>query len=234
MKQHQAEADCLKLKVLTGTLKKKRMKEKAAKRREAERQQRIDLIIHAARKIFLEKGYLGATMRDIAKEAELSTGAIYFYFKGKDEIYGKICENIMQLTREVLKRGVKKTGRFSEKLVAIMKAYVFFYMNYRDDFDLLDAAFKQVTLPKDVNQKLDKMVVETLSMANNVFVEAIEAKELDENLDTWEMTIAVWAILEGMFSIHKRGFLADFDYNLDDLVEKQIRIFELGIKQINK
>ena len=55
-----------------------------AKRKEGDRQERIQRILKAGGKLFLEKGYLNTTMRDICREAELSTGAVYFYFKGKD------------------------------------------------------------------------------------------------------------------------------------------------------
>jgi hypothetical protein len=44
--------------------------------------------MNAAMMVFLKKGYLGTKIRDIALEAQLSPGLIYFYFRGKDEIYG--------------------------------------------------------------------------------------------------------------------------------------------------
>ncbi len=46
-----------------------------------------DLIIEVARKIFLENGYKKANIRDIANEAEVSTGAIYGYFINKEKLY---------------------------------------------------------------------------------------------------------------------------------------------------
>lgn len=43
-------------------------------------------ILLAAHKCFSEKGFQGTTMRDICREAKLSPGAVYRYFKGKDAI----------------------------------------------------------------------------------------------------------------------------------------------------
>ena len=43
-------------------------------------------IIDAAYRCFARKGFHQATMRDIYVEAELSPGAIYHYFKSKDDI----------------------------------------------------------------------------------------------------------------------------------------------------
>jgi TetR/AcrR family transcriptional regulator len=58
-----------------------------AARRERERLQRHVAIVEAAERVFTAKGYAAATMEDIAAEAELSKGALYLYFKTKDELF---------------------------------------------------------------------------------------------------------------------------------------------------
>ncbi len=47
---------------------------------------RRDQIIEAACKCFSKKGFRQTTIRDICDEAGLSTGAVYGYFEGKEEI----------------------------------------------------------------------------------------------------------------------------------------------------
>lgn len=44
-------------------------------------------ILDAARRCFIQKGYYETRMEDIAAEAELSKGGIYFHFKGKQEVF---------------------------------------------------------------------------------------------------------------------------------------------------
>lgn len=44
------------------------------------------IIIYAAKKIMAEKGYEKASIKEIAKEAELTSGLIHYYFKNKEEI----------------------------------------------------------------------------------------------------------------------------------------------------
>lgn len=56
------------------------------------REERTQQIIEAALKVFSEQGFNNATMDEIAEEAGLSKGALYWYFKGKD----KIISNLMQ------------------------------------------------------------------------------------------------------------------------------------------
>ncbi len=48
-------------------------------------------IMAAARRLFVESGYDRATLRGIAREAGVSTGAIYTYFRTKAELLAAIC-----------------------------------------------------------------------------------------------------------------------------------------------
>ena len=57
-----------------------------AERKERERLYKQDLIIKAAEKVFMSKGFENATMEDIAEEAEFSKGTLYFYFQSKNEL----------------------------------------------------------------------------------------------------------------------------------------------------
>lgn len=59
-------------------------------RREREKLRRRQEIALAAKKVFSRKGFKGATMEDIAREAELSPGTLYLYVKSKDELFASL------------------------------------------------------------------------------------------------------------------------------------------------
>ncbi len=65
-------------------------------RKEREKERRRQQIIVAAKRVFSEKGFNKATMEDIAKEAELSPGTLYLYFKNKEELYASLSLRILQ------------------------------------------------------------------------------------------------------------------------------------------
>ena len=58
-----------------------------SRRREREKRERREAILDAAARVFSDKGLLAATMDEIAAEVELSKGALYLYFKNKDELF---------------------------------------------------------------------------------------------------------------------------------------------------
>lgn len=56
-------------------------------------------ILDGARKVFLDRGFDGASMMDIAKAAGVSKGTLYVYFKDKDDLFDGMVrgECVMQL-----------------------------------------------------------------------------------------------------------------------------------------
>ena len=54
---------------------------------EANANNTLENIINAAKSEFLEKGYRGASLRNIVKSAKVTTGAFYGYFKSKEELF---------------------------------------------------------------------------------------------------------------------------------------------------
>ncbi len=70
--------------------------------REAYREARRKQIIDAAYRCFAEKGFQKATMRDICKEANLSVGAVYNYFRSKDDIIAASVEEDQRQIAEMI------------------------------------------------------------------------------------------------------------------------------------
>ncbi len=73
------------------------------RRGEGYREDRREEILSAARRCFVELGYDKATLRGIAAEAGVSTGAIYTYFRTKAELLSEICREQAAVQGETLR-----------------------------------------------------------------------------------------------------------------------------------
>lgn len=100
----------------------------AQERKAQERQARRRRIQEAARTVFAERGYGGASIELIARAAQLSVGAIYLYFRSKEDLYVSLIEDTLTVfdvelaqvreTTEVTKRLKETWGilvRWAEK-----------------------------------------------------------------------------------------------------------------------
>ncbi len=61
-------------------------------------------ILEAAWDCFVEKGYKGTTVREIARKMKASTGVIYNYFKGKEEVLMALRELNLENNRRMFSR----------------------------------------------------------------------------------------------------------------------------------
>ncbi len=64
-----------------------------SERRQLDRQARRRKIQRVARRIFSERGFAGTTIEEIARRAGLSVGAIYLYFKSKEDLYVSLLQD---------------------------------------------------------------------------------------------------------------------------------------------
>lgn len=53
-------------------------------------------ILECAKKEFLQKGFKNSSLRNISKEAGVTTGAVYGYFKDKDSLFVELVKDFME------------------------------------------------------------------------------------------------------------------------------------------
>jgi len=73
--------------------------EQASRAESQGRPERRRQILEAALKVFSEKGFGGASMRAIAREAGINQPLIYWYFEGKEDLFGAVVSELSGLVR---------------------------------------------------------------------------------------------------------------------------------------
>ena len=97
---------------------------------------RKEQVIGATTRCIVEKGLANMSMKDIAKEANVSTGIIYHYFKNKEDLllqvikraFQKSHEQVME-TVETLSSPVEKLERHLENILAFRKKTQIFLLS---------------------------------------------------------------------------------------------------------
>jgi AcrR family transcriptional regulator len=80
----------------------------AKSKKEVVSQFRQSEIITAARKVFAEKGYVAATVDEIAQRANLAKGTIYVYFDSKEQIYNAVMSDDLETLRRLTLEKIRK------------------------------------------------------------------------------------------------------------------------------
>ena len=202
-------------------------------RKKRERERRRQQIIVAAKRVFSEKGFLKSTMEDIAREAELSPGTLYLYFKNKDELYASLSLRILQYLNIRLE-DVKKEKDINprQKIASIKEAL---YDVYQFDPMILINMFhlqSSETL-KNLSSPLLDNITELSRTSLEVLAQIFNAgTSQNEFLDRHPNAIAdiVWSLFTGvvLWEESKRMIDDEKDY-LKQTLDVAFEIFARGI-----
>ncbi len=85
--------------------------------------ERKNQILEAALRVFARRGFYKARMDDIAEEANLSKGALYWYFRGKDAILQALVDKTFNLImRDLLRTAADHERPVPERLRQIARS----------------------------------------------------------------------------------------------------------------
>ena len=206
------------------------MKEAIAQRHAADRKRRINKILNVARKMFLKCGYENTTIRDICKQSRLSNGAIYYYFSSKDDIYACIYEESFRLLIDCLNKTATKKTTPLNKIEALLKSYLSFYIEHNDHWNILDISFKRLKLPQHLVERFDTFMDQAFLPLYHSVTDYLVEKKMTDRFEPLEISILLVTSIDGIFYNHRQGFfkktLESTDLSLNRLVETQIRIFK--------
>lgn len=93
-------------------------------------------ILNTALDLFAKKGYAGTTLREIAKEADVSLGLAYRYFESKEEFVIALYERLIEELEEEAE-SLPRGGKLAERVEYIMRADLRRCEPYRDAFAAL-------------------------------------------------------------------------------------------------
>lgn len=159
-------------------------------------------ILQSAHACFAKKGFEASTVDDIVAHSGLSKGAIYNYFRSKDEIYLALME------RQTKESGTKFTGAISERQTALDKldylfdAYLDNDPNDEENKDLALVHF-EFRLYSTRNPDLKRTLTERykdffVTLLAGIIKEGQEAGEFKNQLDPDTYADIFWAMVNGV------------------------------------
>jgi AcrR family transcriptional regulator len=109
------------------------------------------LILDAAVRVFARKGYHTSRVGDIAEEAGVAHGLLYHYFKSKDELLETIFSNTWTLMLEAIS-GVESLDESARETLRKVSAIVL--RAWRDTPDIVRVLVREVTRSPHLQQEI--------------------------------------------------------------------------------
>jgi AcrR family transcriptional regulator len=201
-------------------------------RKQRERERRRQQIIVAAKRVFSERGFSKTTMEDIAREAELSPGTLYLYFKNKDELYASLSLRILQYMNIRLEDVKKeKDSEPTQKVASIKEAlfdvYQFDPMILINMFHLQSGeTLKNISSP--LLDNISELSRNSLQILADIFAGSSDRNTVLTRQPTAAADI-VWSLFTGVVLWEEGKRMLDDKNYLKDTLDIAFEIFARGV-----
>jgi AcrR family transcriptional regulator len=183
---------------------------------------RLD-ILRAAARVFRRSGVAAAGMREIAEEADLSPGNLYYYFAGKDELLFFCQDRTLDRMLEAAEAARASTIPIADQLRAVIRAHLHYTLDELEgatahlEIDMLAEALRRTIIEKRDQYEQAVRALITKGAKHGEFVSCDEALVARAILGALNWTVrwyrpdgvqSVAAIAEGLADYLVRGIAA--------------------------
>ncbi|MBF5004467.1 TetR/AcrR family transcriptional regulator [Diaphorobacter caeni] len=125
-------------------------------------------VLDAARTVFFEHGLEGTSIREIAKQAGYTPGAIYSYFASKEDVYAALLGESLERLNDAVQAALapSSSSKAEARLDASASAFFRFYADNPRDLDLGFYLFQGMQprgLTAELNERLNQRLRDSLA-----------------------------------------------------------------------
>ncbi|SFC69253.1 TetR/AcrR family transcriptional regulator [Clostridium uliginosum] len=180
------------------------------------------LIFNSAIEIFSKSGYKGSTMDDIAANAGLAKGTLYYHFTSKEEIFNFIVEEGLKMLNDEAVKIKQLNESAIDKLTKICRIQLTFLYEHKDFFKVVISQLWGNEKRQDELRNRIRNYIKELEIYIKVAMEEGKIRQGDSELMSYEFfgTLCSVAIYESI-NIEK--------IDLEDIIEKTSKFILRGL-----
>lgn len=129
--------------------------------------ERKNAILRCAEEEFLKKGYAQASLREICAKAEVTTGALYFYFKSKADLFDTLVRDVAIMLQALLEAQLYKYLEPEHSHTTIDVELIDYLLDNRIPILLLGTKAKGTKYEGYMRRIEDQLVTSLQSMMEN-------------------------------------------------------------------
>jgi AcrR family transcriptional regulator len=159
-------------------------------RRAQAKLQTREKVLQAAKRLFIDRGYEAATIRDIAQEAGMSTGAVFANFTDKNDLFHAVIDADMEWQLEQLDALADHGGPVD---VVLAELFAIGYRRQIEQLPLLQAAVG-LSWSQGLNNELGDRphFSRAMSVVSEQLRKAVERGELRKDIDVALLAEMLW------------------------------------------
>jgi AcrR family transcriptional regulator len=153
-------------------------------------------ILGAATAVFSRAGLTGASMDDIAEQAGLSKGSLYWYFNSKEDIILGILDAMISREYEAFNDLNAQSLSAEELLISILDFALEDLENMQSMLPILFEYWGMIQRKKKIRDRLGKYYKEMFAVMRPIIQQGVDNGEFIP-VDVEEVAISIGAVFEG-------------------------------------
>ena len=182
---------------------------------------RLAKVLHHAARIFCEKGYEGASMRDLSRAAGMSLAGLYHYFDSKEELLYLIQKHAFGTIIERAQERLKDTKGAEQRVRVFIENHLEYFLANKDAMKVL--THEDETLKNGRGAEIRAIKREYY----RICLELLEDLRREKGLQ-FSGRVAVLALF-GMINWIYTWHNPRVDLNAEDLAEEMSTLFLCGV-----
>lgn len=191
-------------------------------------QQQRHQAIKAAAAVFAEKGFHGASTKDIAQHLGIKQGSLYYYFKSKEEALGEVCLFGIGDYVQRMERIAVSDQPFEAKLMATLTSHLSSYREKNEALKVYND--ERLYLPAEKRKVLKQLGSGYRQLLEGIFEEGVREGVIRDSIDCHFAAQAVIGICNAWGDIIVR----DPDLDIFDVIEKCTDLLLHGFSERRK
>ncbi len=183
----------------TATARPDRAQVGAAQPGAARAENRRAALLEAAARHFLRSGYAAASMRDIAADAGMQVGSIYYHFPSKVELLAAVHEEGLRRIHEAVEGVLACTEGPWERLEAACEAHMTVLL---DGGDFFQAVMRE--MPRSGDPILSRLIA-LRDAYEAIFTELLEAVPLPAHVNRHELRLMLLGAMNWSYTWYRPG-----------------------------
>lgn len=194
--------------------------------RRQNKEERREQILDAAVHIFSDKGFAGASMRDIAREVGVTEGLLYHYFEGKDQLL-YTCWKERSWRASLEKILAESEGIPLQEVLRAMIAD--FTQSLRDNADMVRICSNEMQHNPEMREFHTQRIEDNGKLIAD-FLRARQATgEIRPDVDVYTPAFLLMGSAYSLFSVWGHSDEAQWSARVDDLLKNGIYVVMFGI-----
>jgi AcrR family transcriptional regulator len=177
----------------------------------------IARILDAAAKVFRENGYAGARLVDVANEADMQTGSLYYHFDSREDLVSHLLRDAWRRTDGMVRRSVQELPTRTapiNRLATAMTAHLLSVLRGGDYTSAMLRILGQV--PDEVRADIQPLQRTYLDLWRGLLREAHDAGDIRSDI---ELTLALM-VLTGALNWTVEWYHADHHLAAEELAQQ--------------